>query len=255
MEAPNRRDIACLSFKEPIRPECAASMSLPLFLRSGTALLSLTAPGYHAGVMTYRVLPESFYRRDTETVARELLGRYLVREVEGERRVLRIVETEAYLGGPDRASHAWNDRRTERVASLYLPGGHAYVYFIYGMHFCLNATTGGTDRGSAVLFRAGEPVEGAEAMRESRNWMEKKVRPGDLAGGPGKICQALRIDRDLDGHLLTGGPLYLTEGDPVPATEIAAGPRVGVAYAGEAATWPLRFAVRGHRHVSRPRLT
>ena len=142
-------------------------------------------------------LPPSFYRRPAEAVARDLLGRYLVREVEGETLVLRLVEVEAYLGAPDRASHAWGGRRTPRNASLYLPGGHAYVYFIYGMHWCLNAVTGEADIGSAVLLRAGEPV------------------------APGQV---------------------------------ATGPRIGVAYAGEAAAWPLRFAVADNRHVSRPRL-
>jgi DNA-3-methyladenine glycosylase len=165
--------------------------------------------------------------------------------------VLRIVETEAYLGGPDRASHAWDGRRTPRNESLYLPGGYAYVYFIYGMHFCLNAVTGEAGIGSAVLLRAGEPVEGEEWMAENRSW-KRSPRPGDLAGGPGKLCQALRIDRAFDGTLLNRGPLRITAGDPVPAEAIAAGPRIGVDYAGEAAAWPLRFAERGNRHVSKP---
>lgn len=203
----------------------------------------------------HRILPPSFYRRDTEEVARDLLGRYLVRHVNGERLVLRLVETEAYLGAPDRASHAWNGRRTERVESLYLPGGHAYVYLIYGIHHCLNAVTGQADLGSAVLIRGGEPVEGADTMRRNRSWEEKKVRPGDLAGGPGKLCQALGIDRALDGIRLTEGEdLAITEGEPVDPDEIAAGPRVGVDYAGDAAQWPLRFGVRGSRHVSRPKI-
>lgn len=116
-------------------------------------------------VSLFRPLPLSFYRRPAETVARDLLGRYLVRELGGERLVLRLVETEAYLGAPDRASHAWGGRRTQRNESLYLPGGHAYVYLIYGMHYCLNAVTGKKDEGGAVLLRAGEPVEGAERMR------------------------------------------------------------------------------------------
>lgn len=197
-------------------------------------------------------LPLDFYRRPAEEVARGLLGRYLVRELDGERMVLRLVETEAYLGGPDRASHAWGGRRTPRNESLYLPGGHAYVYFIYGMHWCLNAVTGEADIGSAVLLRAGEPVEGEERMRENRGW-KRPPRPGDLAGGPGKLCQALAIDRSLDAALLDRPPLYIAEGEPVRRSEIVAGPRIGVDYAGEAAAWPLRFAVRGNPHVSRPR--
>jgi DNA-3-methyladenine glycosylase len=206
----------------------------------------------------FRPLPASFYRRDTEAVARELLGRYLIRRLPGggggERLVLRLVETEAYLGAPDRASHAWGGRRTARNASLYLPGGHAYVYFIYGMHFCLNAVTGSPGVGSAVLLRAGEPLEGLETMAALRRWT-RPPRAGDLAGGPGKLCQALAIDRALDGVRLdrrAAGELAITEGEPAAPEEIAAGPRIGVDYAAEAAAWPLRFALRGNRHVSRP---
>jgi DNA-3-methyladenine glycosylase len=202
-------------------------------------------------VSRLRPLPLSFYRRPAEEVARELLGRWLVRELAGERLVLRLVETEAYLGAPDRASHAWGGRRTPRTESLYLPGGHAYVYFIYGMHFCLNAVTGESEIGSAALLRAGEPVEGEERMRENRGWT-RPPRPGDLAGGPGKLCQALGIGRELDGVLLDRPPLWIARGEPVDPDEIVAGPRIGVDYAGEAAQWPLRFAVRGNRHVSRP---
>lgn len=194
-------------------------------------------------------LPLSFYRRPADVVARDLLGRWLVRELDGERLVLRVVEAEAYLGAPDRASHAWGGRRTARNESLYLPGGHAYVYFIYGMHWCLNAVTGEKDTGGAVLIRAGEPVEGEARMIANRG------RTKDLATGPGKLCQALAIDKALDGHLLDRSPLAITWGEPVEAEEIVAGPRVGVDYAGEAAAWPLRFAVRGNPHVSRPRPT
>jgi DNA-3-methyladenine glycosylase len=197
-------------------------------------------------------LPAAFYRRETAAVARDLLGRWLVRRVGGERLVLRIVEAEAYLGAPDRASHAWAGRRTARNESLYLPGGHAYVYFIYGMHHCLNAVTGEPDLGSAVLLRAGEPVAGEAAMAARRGLL-RPPRPGDLAGGPGRLCHALAIDRALDGAPLQRGGLVIAAGEPAPAAAIAAGPRIGVAYAGEAAAWPLRFALRGNPHVSRPR--
>jgi len=200
----------------------------------------------------FRPLPLSFYRRPAEIVARDLLGRFLVRDLEGERLVLRLVEVEAYLGAPDRASHAWDGRRTPRNESLYLPGGHAYVYFIYGMHYCLNAVTGEAGVGSAVLLRAGEPVAGEERMAENRGWT-RKLRPGDLAGGPGKICQALGIGRELDGVPLDRPPLYLTKGEPLGDEQIVASPRIGVDYAGEAAGWPLRFSVRENPHVSRPR--
>ncbi len=197
-------------------------------------------------------LPLRFYRRPTEVVARELLGRFLVREILGERLILRIVETEAYLGAPDRASHAWGGRRTARNESLYLPGGHAYVYFIYGMHFCLNVVTEGAGLGSAVLIRAGEPVVGEERMIALRGLI--RVRPGDIAGGPGRLCKALGIDRGDDGARFDRGALKIVEGEPLSADQIATGPRVGIDYAEDAVSWPLRFAMHGNLHVSRPRL-
>jgi DNA-3-methyladenine glycosylase len=198
-------------------------------------------------------LPLSFYRRPTTEVARDLLGRYVVCNDETCRLVLRLVEVEAYLGAADRASHAYGGRRSRANASLYLPAGHAYVYFIYGMHFCLNAVTGDRIEGGAVLLRAGEPVSGEERMR-ARRGLPETVRPGDIAGGPGKLCQALGVDRRFDGVALSRGALRLTHGEPVAGASIGIGSRIGVAYAGEAAGWPLRFAVRGHPHVSRPRL-
>lgn len=208
----------------------------------------------HRGLIRLKSSPLAlrFYRRPTELVARELLGCHIVRNLEGERLVLRIVETEAYLGAPDRASHACGGRRTARNESLYLPGGHAYVYFIYGMHFCLNVVTEGAELGSAVLIRAGEPVAGEERMLALRGLL--RARPGDIAGGPGRLCKALSIGRADDGVRIDRGALKIVEGESLAAEEIAAGPRVGIDYAEEAVSWPLRFAIRGNPHVSRPRL-
>jgi DNA-3-methyladenine glycosylase len=197
-------------------------------------------------------LPPGFYRRPAEIVARDLLGRWVVRRLGADTLILRLVEVEAYLGAPDRASHAWNGRHTPRNASLYLAGGHAYVYFIYGIHWCLNAVTGDAGQGGAVLLRAGEPIAGEDVMRFNRR--RTAPRPGDLAGGPGKLCQALAVDRSFDGQPLDGELLRLTAGEPVAAAAVAAGPRIGVAYAGDAAAWPLRFAISGNLHVSRPRI-
>ena len=188
-------------------------------------------------------------------MARDLLGRYLVRTMpDGERLVVRLVETEAYQGEGDRASHAWQGPRTERSRKLYRQGGHAYVYLIYGMHHCLNAVASSSDDGHAVLLRAGEPVAGEERMAALRGCAGKALRPGDIGGGPGKLCQALGVDRSFDGVPLWEGSLRITEGEPVPDEDVATGGRIGVDYSGEAATWPLRFAIAGHRHMARPRL-
>ncbi len=196
-------------------------------------------------------LPLKFYRRPCEEVAAGLLGRYVCRRIDGRRLVARIVETEAYLGAGDRASHAWHGRVTRRNATLFEPGGCAYVFLVYGMYDCFNAVAGGAGEGTAVLIRAAEPVEGDDEMA-ARRALRRPPRPGDLAGGPGKLCRALGIDRRHDGLSLRHPELRLTAGEPASPEEIATGPRIGVAYAGEAAGWPLRFAIRGNRHVSRP---
>jgi DNA-3-methyladenine glycosylase len=211
-------------------------------------------------------LAPAFYRRPAREVARDLLGRYLVRRLpDGERLVLRLVETEAYQGEGDRASHAWAGPVTPRSRRLFRDGGHAYVYLIYGMHHCLNAVAGSAEDGQAVLLRAGEPVAGEERMRALRglgggaqarqgSGPGPPLRPGELAGGPGRLCQALAVDLTFDGVPLWAGDLVVAEGEPVPDRAVVRGPRVGVAYAGEAAGWPLRFAIAGHSHVSRPRV-
>lgn len=199
-------------------------------------------------------LPAAFFGRDTATVARELLGALLVRRVDGGWLAARVVETEAYLGAEDRASHAWGGRRTPRNAALYLAPGHAYVYFIYGMHFCLNVVANPDGRGGAVLFRAAEVLAGGERVREHRGLAGRPVGPGALLGGPGRLCQGLAVDRRFDGHPLADGDLRLLASGQSPATGVDVGPRVGIAYAGDAATWPLRFALRGHPEVSRPRV-
>lgn len=186
---------------------------------------------------------QDFYLRSTKTVARDLLGCFLVRDLEDRRLAGRIVEVEAYLGARDAACHSFRGR-TKRNDVMFGPGGHAYVYFIYGFHHCLNVVTLGEGEPEAVLIRALEPVEGLEAMRKNR-----RERP-NLCSGPGVLCQALQIDRAFNGHPLWMPPLYVCPGERTPAARIAAGPRIGVDYAGEAASWPLRFCIKGNRHVS-----
>ena len=164
-----------------------------------------------------------------------------------------IVETEAYLGIPDRAAHTHGGRRTERNRSMWIDGGHAYVYFIYGMHCCMNVVAGLAEEPVAVLLRALQPDEGVDGMYRRRGAAR---RDADLCSGPGKLCQALEIDRQLDGvDLVTDDRLFveLLRQRPLPAGAIAAGPRVGVEYAGEWAAEQLRFAIADNPNVSRPR--
>jgi DNA-3-methyladenine glycosylase len=178
-----------------------------------------------------------------DAVARELLGARLVSTIGGVTTAGVIVETEAYHGLDDPASHAATRvGRTERNAAMFGPGGRAYVYRIYGMHWCVNVVTGREDEPQAVLLRALDPLVGLDAMAERRG------REGALASGPGRLCQALGITGDLYGHDLTRPPLTLRPGWKVPDAEIAVSGRIGVR---AAADWPLRFFVRGNSSVSR----
>jgi DNA-3-methyladenine glycosylase len=194
-------------------------------------------------------LPRAFYLHDTVAVARALLGCVLHRRLDdGTHLSGMIVETEAYLGANDAASHARRGLRSERNASMYLEGGHAYVYFTYGMHFCLNVVTQEQDLAEAVLLRALEPLEGVETMRRLR---PRAKRDFELANGPGKICMAMAIDRRLDGTSLRGDTLWIAPRRTAqPDDAIAVGPRIGIDNSGEAVAWPLRFFLRGNRCVS-----
>jgi DNA-3-methyladenine glycosylase len=190
------------------------------------------------------------FQDDPVRVARRLLGQRLVRRIGRQRLAGLIVEVEAYLGPKDRAAHTFGGRRTARNASMYLPGGHAYVYFTYGMHHCLNVVCGKDDEGVAVLIRALEPCEGVEAMSAHR---PAARRVTDLCSGPAKLTQALAIDRELDGaSLCRGRSLWIerVRRRTLPASQIAATPRIGVDYAGAWARKPLRFAIRGNPHLS-----
>lgn len=191
------------------------------------------------------------FSADSKTVARDLIGRRLVRIIDGRRVGGRIVETEAYLGVEDRAAHSYGGRRTARNEAMYLPGGHAYVYFIYGMHYCMNVVCAAADDPQAVLIRAIEPEEGIDLMSERR---PKARRREDLTSGPAKLTSALAIDRGLNGaSLVTGEALWIEPGRPVSPRRIVTGPRVGIGYAGRWARRPLRYADRRSSCVSKPR--
>lgn len=188
--------------------------------------------------MVLRPVPAVFYLRDAEQVARDLLG-CVLRHDDGVHVVSgRIIETEAYLGPHDPASHSAVGR-TARTWHMFGPPGTAYVYFIYGMHWCVNAVTGDDGYGSAVLIRALAPLEGVDIMRARR---PKARTDATLCDGPGKLCAALGITRQHDGTALTGGSsLTILSGTPVTDHEVIVGPRVGIS---KAVDWPLRFRVR-----------
>jgi DNA-3-methyladenine glycosylase len=186
-----------------------------------------------------------FYEQSTVEVAKQLLGKYLVRRHPDGVSVGRIVETEAYVGPQDLACHAAKGR-TKRTEVMYGPAGHAYVYFIYGFYNMLNLVTEAKDYPAAVLVRAVEPVGGIEIMKIRRRSDELR----NLARGPGKLCQAFAIDRSLNGANACGKVLYVEDrGDPMP--KFLTTPRIGVDYAGTWKDKPLRFVVRNNDFVSK----
>lgn len=189
-------------------------------------------------------LPRSFYARSTLTVARSLLGKRLVRQVGGRRFSGIIVETEAYMGPTDVASHA-RYGEASRAAPMFGDPGHAYVYFTYGMHYCLNVVTEPAGSGTAVLIRAIEPDEGIAVIRRNR---PTGVAERELTNGPAKLCQALRVDKRLDETDLLGEALWLERGRAVSKSAIKASARVGIRH-GREHQW--RFYLAGNPHVSR----
>ena len=179
-------------------------------------------------------LPRSFYDRDTVLVAQELLGKHLVHRVAGVERVGRIVEVEAYLGPHDLAAHSARGL-TERTRVMFGPPGHAYVYMIYGMHFCVNVVTQEEGKASAVLLRALEPVKNIEGRTQ----------------GPALLCKAMAIDKRLNGHDLLSDDLFIAGGRDEAPIRIVRRARVGVDYAGHWARRLLRFYIAGNAFVSR----
>ncbi|MBF8279919.1 MAG: putative 3-methyladenine DNA glycosylase, partial [candidate division NC10 bacterium] len=184
-----------------------------------------------------RILPRIYFNRPTLTVARSLIGKYLVRSIDGRMLAGKIVEVEAYVGSQDRACHA-SKGRTQRTDVMFGPGGIAYVYLIYGMHHCLNVVTEREEFPSAVLIRAIEI-------------------DGELIDGPGRLCRALQIDRRLNRvDLTTGESLWFEDrGALVERGDVEAHPRIGVDYAGEWAKKPWRFRLRRGTAPTRTRRT
>jgi DNA-3-methyladenine glycosylase len=195
-----------------------------------------------------RALPRAFYERETEIVARDLLGTVLECETDDGVASGIIVETEAYLGEQDLACHAAAGR-TARTEPLYGPPGTSYVYFIYGMYWCFNAVTRAEGLPSAVLIRALEPLDGIALMHKRRPQVRSEV---ELTNGPGKLCAALAITGSLSSKSLQRKPLLIREGEPVPDEQVEVTTRIGIT---RSADWPLRWIVCGNRFVSRGKLS
>ena len=186
------------------------------------------------------VLPRSFYERPTVEVARDLLGKVLRH---GSTSGI-IVETEAYLGEDDLASHS-SRGVTDRTRVIFGPPGHSYVYFIYGMYECLNVIAEPEGKAGCVLIRALEPLEGLEEMYRRRPTAKKLE---DIASGPGKLTLALGITRVLNGADLLAGPLFVTHPDCEKEIQVVTTPRIGIS---KCADWPLRFLIAENKFVSR----
>ncbi len=195
------------------------------------------------------ILQRAFYERDIITVAKELLGKIIVHESPEGTTSGRIVETEAYRGPEDQAAHSSGGRRTARNEVMYGEKGHAYVYLIYGMYFCVNITAGGVPgKPEAVLLRALEPVVGEDLIAKRRRMVPGKI--ANLTNGPGRLCAAMGITRAQNKLDVTLKPLYINDASTVALEDIVATTRVGVNYAGEWKSLPWRFYIKGNGYVS-----
>ena len=189
-----------------------------------------------------------FFQQETTRTAVQLLGQIFVR-VTKEGSILKgcIVETEAYLGLKDSSCHSFGGRRTPRTKTMYLPGGYAYVYFTYGMHYCFNIVTGNPSQPEAVLIRAVEPLKGIEKMADNRGLDKNNV---NLTNGPAKFCQAMQIDKSLNGESLIGNSIYVKKGKKVSFHNLTVDKRVGLSPYSDSYFWPLRFYIKDNPYVS-----
>lgn len=197
-----------------------------------------------------KLAPEYYLNEDVISLAKDLLGKVLYTKINGETTAGIIVETEAYFGVKDKASHAYGGRRTNRTETMYAQGGIAYVYLCYGMHNLFNIVTSAQDNPHAVLVRGIEPLIGVDIIEQRRNMSHNKSA---ISSGPGSAAKALGIDRAFNAKDLSGDEIWI-EDQQINFTdgEIATAPRVGIAYAQEHALLPLRFFVKSNKYVSKP---
>ncbi|GAA0866521.1 DNA-3-methyladenine glycosylase [Paraclostridium tenue] len=200
-----------------------------------------------------------FFRQDAITVARNLLGKYLVREYDDKKIITKIVETEAYMGIEDKAAHVFGDRRTERTEPLYQDGGHIYVYLIYGMYHCLNISANIEGIPECVLIRAIEPISEIDEISQNRYSKDYKdlssYQKKNICNGPGKLCKALKIDKNLNFESILGNKLYIIDNVNLDNEnnqfEIIESKRVNIDYAEEAKDYLWRYYIKDNKHVSR----
>jgi DNA-3-methyladenine glycosylase len=196
------------------------------------------------------ILHRSFYQRDTITVSKSLLGKILVHDSNQGLTAGRVVETEAYRGPEDQAAHSSGGRRTARNEVMFGQKGRAYVYFIYGLYYCFNVTTGSIPgKPEAVLIRALEPVSGKNTMAKRRGLTKKKMM--NLTNGPSKLCIAMGISKLQNNMNLTAPPLYIKDAPPVSEENIVETTRIGVDYAGVWKDKSWRFYIKGNDFVSK----
>ncbi len=200
--------------------------------------------------MVFKPLPREFYLRDAIQVARELIGKELVHCSSAGITSGVIVETEAYMGVTDPASHAFGGLRSKRTAVMYLPGGRAYIYLIYGMYNCMNVTTQKEGVPECVLIRALQPVRGMEIMR-ARRGLKNPESLINLTNGPGKLCQAMEIGTDLYGVDLCEKRLFVQEAEIPTAGEVGASRRLNIEYSGSARDFEWRFYLKGNPFVTK----
>ncbi len=194
-------------------------------------------------------LPRDFYLNDTLTVVRKLLGKIFVRKTDKTILAAKIVETEAYIGAVDESAHSFNGE-TKRNSVMFREGGRLYVYFTYGMYYCANVVTEKKGTGNAVLFRAMEPLEGADLFalnRFGKTELSEKEKI-NLLNGPAKICMAFGIDKEKNGVDLLGDEIFILDAPPVKKNEIAVSERIGISKSKEL---PWRFYIADSKFISR----
>lgn len=198
-------------------------------------------------------LERKFYKRVSIEVSKDLLGKYLVHEYNNIKLISKIVEVEAYMGVIDKAAHSYGGRRTKRTEVMYMEGGYAYIYQIYGMYYCMNVVTSEVDNPQAVLIRAVEPVEGIEIMSKNRYGIEyeklSNYQKKNITNGPGKLCMAMNISKKLNGEDLCKNRLYIL--DNKEDFSIVSSKRINIDYAEEARDYLWRFYIEGNKYVSK----